>query len=132
MSVAIQEKRKSGYRRKYERYLGVAIPKDFDVHHIDCNPLNDDIGNLVAIPNYLHKDYHWFIGNRQCFYPDTSQRTKNKILKIKDEHQRHNLLSLFYQSIEYKSILSNYNSCIMLCKKIQNKKVGNIFPHYSS
>lgn len=58
MNIELAKKRKSGYRRKYERYLGVEIPKDFDVHHIDFNPLNNEVSNLAAIPRLTHQALH--------------------------------------------------------------------------
>jgi len=45
-------------RKYYEKTLNVKVPKDFDVHHIDCNNKNNDIRNLVAIPKIVHSRYH--------------------------------------------------------------------------
>ena len=45
-------------RKYYEKHFNVKVPKDFDVHHIDCNRNNNDITNLVAIPRVLHRRYH--------------------------------------------------------------------------
>jgi hypothetical protein len=50
--------RVKGHRQKYQKFLGANIPKSFDVHHIDLNPLNNTIPNLVAIPRKLHVEYH--------------------------------------------------------------------------
>ena len=45
-------------RKYYEGILKVKVPKDFDVHHIDCNNKNNDIRNLVALPKDIHARYH--------------------------------------------------------------------------
>jgi hypothetical protein len=34
------------------------IPKGFDIHHIDENPLNNDIANLECKDSFLHKSEH--------------------------------------------------------------------------
>jgi len=46
------------YRKYYEEYFNVKLPKDFDVHHIDSDRSNNHIENLVAIPKALHTRYH--------------------------------------------------------------------------
>lgn len=46
------------YRKIYENYFNIKIPKNFDVHHIDLDHYNNDISNLVMIPNELHNIYH--------------------------------------------------------------------------
>lgn len=45
-------------RKFYEQQTGRKLPVDFDVHHIDFNPQNNDIRNLLAIPTKLHAKYH--------------------------------------------------------------------------
>jgi len=51
---------KNNYRLEYAAHLGIAIPPDFHVHHIDGERSNCDFSNLVAIPKSLHSDYHSF------------------------------------------------------------------------
>lgn len=46
------------YRKFYVKETGLDIPNDYEVHHLDCNSLNHDIRNLVAIPKDLHKKVH--------------------------------------------------------------------------
>lgn len=47
------------YRRLYEQHLGMLLPKEMHVHHIDHNKLNNNTENLVAIPFDLHGRYHF-------------------------------------------------------------------------
>lgn len=47
-----------GYRQDYENYYGVTLDANWHVHHIDYNHNNDNIENLVALPNYLHLELH--------------------------------------------------------------------------
>ena len=54
-------KRKSGQRKKYIAYLGFSLPSDFDVHHIDLNPMNDDVSNLVGMPRGIHRLLHRYL-----------------------------------------------------------------------
>jgi len=34
------------------------VPKGYEVHHLDCDPLNNDPTNLVLFQKYLHIAYH--------------------------------------------------------------------------
>ena len=47
-----------GYRQDYEKYYDVKLDNSWHVHHIDYNHNNDNIENLVALPNYLHLELH--------------------------------------------------------------------------
>lgn len=42
----------------YEVQTKRKVPIKFDIHHIDFNPNNNDILNLVALPVKLHRQYH--------------------------------------------------------------------------
>ena len=46
----------------YERHLGVKIPADYDVHHIDENRNNHEFNNLVSVPRGIHRYYHLLKG----------------------------------------------------------------------
>lgn len=48
------------YRKYFENTLGIAVPEDFDIHHIDFNRENNSIKNLVAVPRKLHKQFHFY------------------------------------------------------------------------
>ena len=60
---------KRDYRKRYGVYLGIKIPPDFDVHHIDSDPNRNDFKNLVAIPKELHIRYH----DAKLFYEATER-----------------------------------------------------------
>ena len=45
------------HREIYEINVG-KIPKGYHVHHIDKNKLNNDINNLIAIPEEFHNQLH--------------------------------------------------------------------------
>lgn len=49
-------------------------PSGYNIHHIDGNPENNKISNLVAIPIKLHKDYHY---NEKQMY--RCHKTKNTV-----------------------------------------------------
>jgi hypothetical protein len=46
------------YKKIYEKYCNIKIPKGYDIHHIDCDHNNNDINNLVMLPKKLHNEYH--------------------------------------------------------------------------
>lgn len=46
------------YRKIYEKYFDIKIPKDYEIHHIDFNHENNDIDNLIMLPRELHQAYH--------------------------------------------------------------------------
>ena len=48
------------YTRKYELLTNIVTPKGFEIHHIDSDRNNNHISNLVLMPRYLHKKYHWY------------------------------------------------------------------------
>ena len=45
------------------------IPSDYLIHHLDGDPLNDDISNLVIMYKFHHIAYHW--------------KNKTKIVEVK-------------------------------------------------
>jgi hypothetical protein len=55
------------YRKIYEEHYG-SIPKDingrsYDIHHIDGNPNNNDISNLIALSIQEHYNIHYSQGD---------------------------------------------------------------------
>jgi HNH endonuclease len=47
----------NNYRKIYEDYYG-KIPKGYHIHHIDGNPLNNDINNLECVSSEEHSTIH--------------------------------------------------------------------------
>ncbi len=45
------------HRYVFEKEAG-KIPENWDVHHIDMNPNNNDIMNLIALPKDVHTSLH--------------------------------------------------------------------------
>ncbi|UYL86055.1 HNH endonuclease [Acinetobacter phage vB_AbaM_BP10] len=50
------------HREIYESNFG-KIPKGYHIHHIDENPLNNDISNLACISAKEHRDHHKLAGS---------------------------------------------------------------------
>lgn len=47
------------YRQLYKDYYGIQFGNDMVVHHIDFDRSNNDIANLLLLPNRLHSQYHF-------------------------------------------------------------------------
>lgn len=50
----------TNYRNKYKQYYGIDFGKQYIVHHIDEDRNNNDIDNLLLLPNVLHSKYHQY------------------------------------------------------------------------
>ena len=59
------------YRKLYEKHYGINIPPEYDIHHIDFNRDNNNIGNLILLPNELHRRIH------KCFLSNGGINTNN-------------------------------------------------------
>lgn len=49
------------YRMKYKKFYNVDFGSELEVHHIDENRDNNDIDNLILLPQKLHNLYHEYI-----------------------------------------------------------------------
>jgi hypothetical protein len=45
------------YRKLYSDEI-CKVPDNFDIHHLDFNHENNDIGNLLMLPRKLHQRFH--------------------------------------------------------------------------
>lgn len=56
----VGRKRKNvDYRKLYKEYYGIEFGREMVVHHIDFDRSNNDINNLLLLPNKLHAKYHF-------------------------------------------------------------------------
>lgn len=46
------------YRHFYAKRYGITIPKGYDIHHIDGDRENNSIGNLLLLPDWMHRELH--------------------------------------------------------------------------
>nr|DAH58037.1 MAG TPA: HNH endonuclease [Caudoviricetes sp.] len=49
---------KNNYREYYKKYFGIDFGNEFEIHHIDGNRDNNNIDNLILIPDKTHSDFH--------------------------------------------------------------------------
>lgn len=49
------------YRQLYKDYYGIEFDETMIVHHIDFDRTNNNIDNLLLLPNRLHAKYHWML-----------------------------------------------------------------------
>lgn len=61
------------YKKKYEMICNIKIPKGYVVHHIDKNRKNNDIKNLVLLPEKLHQRYHILLSKIEHRYEIVTQ-----------------------------------------------------------
>tara|TARA_R100000315_G_C5104373_1_gene59737 strand:+ start:150 stop:362 length:213 start_codon:yes stop_codon:yes gene_type:complete len=66
------------YRALYIKNVS-AIPKGWDIHHIDFNHDNNDIKNLIAVPKIVHTVIH------QCGY--TPRKEIENLIKLYEKHK---------------------------------------------
>ena len=77
-NIYSHKKRDRSYRKIYTEHYG-SIPKDedgrtYDIHHIDGNPENNDITNLIAVSIQEHYDIHYAQGDYYACYLMAIQR----------------------------------------------------------
>ncbi len=53
-----QRRHSARIRQNYGVAINQTIPFDYDIHHIDHCHKNNNLENLVAIPQELHRKYH--------------------------------------------------------------------------
>lgn len=77
-----------GRHNIYHRYIyskfvlkGEKIPKGWEVHHIDCNKLNNSLQNLICIPESIHIKLHKLFrnGDKEA-YADIIKQYKDLVL----------------------------------------------------
>lgn len=56
-----RKRKKVDYRQLYKDYYGITFGQDMVVHHIDFDRSNNDISNLLLLPNRLHAKYHFVL-----------------------------------------------------------------------
>lgn len=56
-----RKRKTTNYRQYYKDYYGIEFGPDMVVHHIDFDRSNNDIRNLLLLPNRLHTKYHFVI-----------------------------------------------------------------------
>lgn len=90
------------YRKKYKDCFKIQFGKEYDIHHIDFNHENNDIENLLLLPNDLHQrlhkvktDYGIFLDKKMNVFTDIETqlscsimaKAMQEISKIYDEIQ---------------------------------------------
>jgi len=77
-------------RAKVEVICGRLKPYEM-VHHIDCNPFNNEIDNLAIIDpkdhNYVHAQLKKRYGNKKIYYPEEMRKT----FKRQNDEKRQNV-----------------------------------------
>ena len=52
-----KQRRKLAHRWEWEQANG-PIPDGYEIHHVDHDPLNNDLSNLLCVTAEWHDDYH--------------------------------------------------------------------------
>lgn len=53
------------HRYIYEKIKNKKINKGWQIHHIDSNKLNNDLNNLVCVPEVVHNYLHFLLRNKK-------------------------------------------------------------------
>jgi len=69
----------TNHRKIYEEGLGVKIKKGNQIHHIDWNNMNDDLGNLIEVTKREHK---WLHLPKNRYLQDYSREELRDLLDI--------------------------------------------------
>jgi hypothetical protein len=103
------------YIKIYQQYFGIIIPKNFDIHHLDLNPENNEIENLLMLPEKVHSQLHNSI--KTCSYIEFTPEIKS----VNEPGNKSNELSFDYASI----FIEVYREC---CKWKDYKEflLGNL------
>ena len=67
------------YRQFYREYYGIDFGPEMVVHHIDFDRSNNDINNLLLLPNKVHAKYHFAL---QMLTGIDMSRSLNKELQL--------------------------------------------------
>lgn len=54
-----RKRKRVNYRQLYKDYYGIEFGPEMVVHHIDFDRSNNNISNLLLLPNRLHAKYHF-------------------------------------------------------------------------
>lgn len=109
-------KKRSNYkaRKIYKEFLGKDIPKGMDIHHIDEDPTNDDLSNLLMLPKELHGRYHQWKR-----YFDAMMDSKNDGLLLSRNQMNFTVMAEFGKVCEeclywiaYKTIWESHKSLV--------------------
>ena len=76
------------HRLIWEKSWG-KIPKGHHIHHIDGNPLNNCILNLIAIPGKMHHQLHMKGENHPNYGKHHSEETRRKIGEAQKGEKHH-------------------------------------------
>ena len=73
--------KESNCKKIYADYFKIQVKEGYHIHHIDFNPENNDIENLLLLPDDLHRRLHE-VKNR---YGALLEGQKNLFSNLKDE-----------------------------------------------
>jgi hypothetical protein len=80
----------TNYRKIYEHYYGIRIPKGYHIHHKDMNHGNNDPLNLECLHKDVHAQRHGFLTNFLMAQASASELGA-RISSIKNLGNKHNL-----------------------------------------
>lgn len=92
-------KRDRSYRKIYEEYHGIKIPKGYHIHHIDGNKDNNNISNLEMLSPDEHAEKHGYLNN---WIMAQEKASKMAIEKLKTKEMRDKMRQSMLNSESHK------------------------------
>ena len=103
-----------------ETVLGERLPKGAQVHHVDCNPSNNNPSNLVICPN---QQYHRLLHRRSLAFDACGNASFVKCRYCEKYGDQSEFLKDGPRSFAHQICRSNYRRSIYLERKANGKSV---------
>lgn len=107
--------RDRSYRKIYEDFHNIKIPKGWHIHHIDGDRNNNDISNLEMLKPDDHAKKHGYINN---WIMAQEKASKLAIEKLKTPEIRNKMRTSMLNSEAHKKAIANRSSNVQWKKNV--------------
>ena len=91
----------TNYKKLYAQTYGISWDADLEIHHIDRNRQNNNISNLILLPDHLHHELHNCLNeavfmNEQETDGDLIERMMERVFNYGNSYDQQVFLHLSY------------------------------------